>query len=81
MMQVQPALFPVSLNGPLRYAPHRGDFGERQPTEEFQVDDFGQLRFDLGELVQRVADLDERILIRDALGVERAQRRDLEQPA
>ena len=62
MMQVEPALFPIPLDGPLRYAPQRGDFGERQPAEEFQVDDFGEVRFDLGELVERVADLNERVV-------------------
>ena len=60
VMQVEAALFPVALNRPLRDAAHRGDLGEGEAAEELQVDDLGETRLDLGELVERVADPDQR---------------------
>src|SRR5262249_13201305 len=80
-MQVQPALLPVTLNRPFRHTPQAGDLGERQPTEELQLDDFGKLRFDLGELVEGIVDAQQRVPVRDAFRVEGAQRGDLEETA
>src|SRR4029079_10848405 len=79
VVQVEPALFPVPLNGPFRYPPHRGDLGERQPAEELQIDDFSELGLDLGQLVERVADANERDRVGEAFRVMGTQRRDPEQ--
>ena len=57
MVQVEAALLPVALNGPFRHAAHGGDLGEGEAAEELQIDDLGEIRFDLGELVERIADL------------------------
>src|SRR6185436_1073714 len=65
----------------LRDAAHRGNLGEREPAEELQVDDLGQLRFHAGQLVERVADLDQRERFRDAVGVVADERGQLEQAA
>src|SRR5215203_4531676 len=78
MVQVEAAFFPVALDRPLRDAAHRGDLGEREAAEELQLDDFRQLRFDLGELVERVADHDERRRVHHAVGVIGAERGDVE---
>ena len=60
VMQIQAALLPVALDGPFRDAAHRGNLGEGEAAEELQVDDLGQARLDLGELVERIADHDQR---------------------
>ncbi len=41
-VQVDAALFPVALDGALGHAPHRRDLGERESTEELEVDDLGE---------------------------------------
>src|SRR5215204_1361698 len=81
VMQIQPPFFPVALNRALGYAAHRGDLGEGETAEELQIDDLRQPRLGLGELVERVADHDERLWIADAVGVVDPERRDLEEPA
>ena len=69
MVQVEAALLPVALNGPFRHAAHGCDLGERETAEELQVDDLGEVRFDLRELVERIADQDQRAGVDDAVGV------------
>src|SRR5262245_60684436 len=81
VVQVQPALLPLALNGPLGHTSHDGDLRERQAAEELQLDDLGELRLDLRQLVERIVDSQERLPIGDALLVERAQCGDLEQPS
>ena len=80
-MQIQPALLPAALDRPFRDAAHRGNLGEGEAAEELQVDDLGQARLDLGQLVKSVADHDQRLRVGHAVGVVDAERGDLEQPA
>jgi hypothetical protein len=80
-MKVDAGLFPVALDRPLRDAAHRGDFSEREPAEEFQIDDLRESRVDTREIVERVADLRELAFVRDHLGDFGAQRGDLESPS
>ena len=56
-MQIEAAFFPVALHGPLGDAAHGGDLGEGEAAEELQIDDLGEAGIDLGELVERIADL------------------------
>jgi hypothetical protein len=59
VVEVQAPLLPLALDRPLRHAAHGGDLGEREPAEELEIDDLGQLRFDLGEFVERITDPDQ----------------------
>src|SRR5688572_3500690 len=81
VVQVEAALLPAALNGPFGHPAHRGNLGEREPAEELQVDDLRQIRFDFGELVERIADQNQRAGVDDAIRVIEAERGDLEQPA
>src|SRR5262249_27709747 len=49
-------LFPLSLDGALRETLQGADLGEGEAAKELQVDDLGQVRLRLGEVVQRSAD-------------------------
>src|SRR5258706_11248302 len=80
LMQVDARLLPVALHGPLRDRLHRGNFGEREPAEELEVDDLREAGIDGGELVQRLADARELFPVGNILDDVGAYRRDLEQP-
>jgi len=67
-VKVDACLFPVALDGPLRDAAHRSNFGEREPAEESEVDDLREPRVDTREIVERIADLRELAFVRDGLG-------------
>jgi hypothetical protein len=55
-MEVDSGLFPPSLYGPFRQVLEGGNFGEREPAEELQVDQFSELRLDFRQLIQGIAD-------------------------
>ena len=79
-MEVDPRLFPISLDRALRYAAHRGDFSKRKPAEEFQVDDLCKPRIHLGQLVDRIADALQVVFVGRAIN-DRRRRGDLEHAA
>src|SRR5262245_35449290 len=56
VVQIEAALLPGALDRPLGDAAHPRDLAKREAAEELQIDDLGEGRFDLGELVERVAD-------------------------
>src|SRR5262245_52805439 len=81
LMKVDARFFPVALDCPLGHAAHRGNFSEREPAEESQIDDLCERRVDTREIVERVAELRELAFIWDRLGDFSAQRGDLEHPS
>ena len=72
-MQVQPALLPITLDRPFRHTAQARNLGERQPAEELQLNHFGEVRFDVGELVERIVDAQQRVPIGHRFGMKRAQ--------
>src|SRR4029079_4906628 len=56
VVEEQARPFPVALHGAVRKAAHGGDLGERESTEELEVDELGQGRIDRRQLVHCVAD-------------------------
>ena len=61
MMQIEAGLLPATLNGPFRSAAHDCDVSERESAEKLHIDDLGEIRLDLGELFERIADFLERL--------------------
>src|SRR5262249_41321197 len=59
LVQIDPGLLPVALDGALRDALHAGDLREGEAAEELQVDDGREPRVDGGELVEGVTDASE----------------------
>src|SRR5207247_3543936 len=58
-VQVNAGFLPLPLSRPLGNISHRGNFGERKPTEKLQVNHFGERCVSLGQLVQRFTDFGE----------------------
>ena len=80
-MQIDAALLPVALHGPLRHAAHGGDLGEGEAAEELQIDDLREIRIDLAELVERIADPGQLLRVGHVGRQIGAERRNLEQAA
>ena len=59
----------------------RGDLGDGEAAEELQVDDVGELGLELGQLVERGADVAEHRRLGDVLGGLRVERGDVEAAA
>ena len=76
--KVDARLFPVALNGALRDLSHGSDLGEREATEESQIDHFRELTVDFGQLVQRVAQLCKTVIVHEMFGDSICKRGELE---
>jgi hypothetical protein len=67
-MQVDARLLPLPLHGALGDAAHRGDLGEREAAEKFEVDDLGERGVDPRQLVECLADPEKLALVGGAVG-------------
>ena len=56
-MEIDARLLPHALHRALGHVAHGGDLGERESTEEFQVDYLGERWLQFGKLVESIADL------------------------
>lgn len=55
-VKIEACLFPAPLNGTFHDVLQRSNFTERQAAEELQVDYFGEIGFDLGQMVKHIAE-------------------------
>ena len=55
-VKIEACLFPAPLNGTFHDVLQRSNFTERQAAKELQVDYFGEIGFDLGQMVKHIAE-------------------------
>ncbi len=57
LVEIDARLLPHPLHRALGHVAHGGDLGERESTEEFQIDYLGERWLQIGKLVESIADL------------------------
>lgn len=77
-MEIDACLFPPSPHCTFRQVVHGSDFGERKPAEEFQVNQPGELRLDIRQSIQGIADRRELFRVSRILCIIGSERRDFE---